>query len=219
MDTTTAPLRHIKAATSRQDAETAATIVAAAFAALDATRWLVPDAGARTMVLKDVFGIVVEHAQVHGQVDLLVQPSAGGCADGEVVLGAAVWFHHDHPIPPPAGYDQRLQEAAGPHTPRFHTLDRLFEYHHPVGDHHHYLAFLAALPASQGLQVGSALLRHHHAGLASLEMPAYLEAAGTRTCDLYRRHGYHRVGPSFEVPNGATFYPMWRTPNAPKAQR
>lgn len=218
MDTATVPLRHIRAAENEQDIAAAVTIVASAFTSLDATAWLVPEPAQRTTILRDVFTIVIEHAQLHGRVDLLIQPPAEGCADGSSAVGAAVWLYHDQPVPEPVDYDERLQQAAGPYTDHFRTLDLLFENHHPVRKHH-YLAFLAALPEHQGAKVGSNLLLHHHAGLAALNMPSYLEAANPQTRELYLRNGYLPQGEPFELPNGARFFPMWRTPYAPGDER
>jgi len=204
--------RLIRSAADDQDLDAAAAIVAEAFSSLQATAWLVPEPDRRMIILTDVFRILVRHARDHGQVDLLVQMPKVGGARGRHSIGAAVWFHRDHEIPPPADYSHRLREAAGEYTSRFEILDRLFNEHHPDQSHHH-LALLAVVPNCQGKGAGSALLQHHHAGLVLQEMPAYLEASNLQSRDLYLDHGYRAHGQPFSLPNGATFHPMWRTPS------
>ncbi|SIN42556.1 GNAT family N-acetyltransferase [Micromonospora cremea] len=174
--------------------------IAQAFAALEVTRWLVPDASKREAVLAGNVEILVEHAMRHG----LVYASADRAA-------VAVWFHSvGEPAPPPPDYDARLAAACGEWTDRFEHLDELFAANHPHPDHHH-LAFLAVEPERQGQGLGTALLVHHHAWLDANGMPGYLEASSTRSRDLYVQHGY-RAGEPFRLPDGTPFWPMWREP-------
>jgi GNAT superfamily N-acetyltransferase len=182
------------------DASTVAHLIAEAFFPLDASRWLVPDPDHRHAAMAGQFTILVEHALTFGHVDLLTDTTA-----------AAVWLHYTRPLPPPVEYDQRLTRVCGVYTDRFRTLDALFEAHHPTESHHH-LAMLAVAPQHQGTGRGSALLRHHHAALDQQGLPAYLEAAGIRSADLYHREGYQRHNQPFSLPNNARFYPMWRNP-------
>lgn len=181
------------------DVEAVCALVAEAFWPLEASAWLVPEPSARAGVLAANFRIVVEHALEYGTVDLL--------ADGTAV---AVWVRRERPIPPPRDYDQRLAVACGQHVDRFRILDDLFEAHHPPQPHHH-LALLAVRPEYQGTGRGTALLDHHHVQLDFLVLPSYLEAASWRSAELYARNGYRRR-PSFALPNGASFHPMWRDP-------
>ncbi|MEV4544128.1 GNAT family N-acetyltransferase [Micromonospora echinaurantiaca] len=174
--------------------------IAEAFLVLDATRWLVPDAGRRQAVLARNFEILVDHAMRHGLVY--------GTEDRDAV---AVWFPSvGEPVPPPVDYAARLAAACGEWTERFAHLDELFAANHPHPDHHH-LAFLAVRPARQGQGLGTALLRHHHAWLDAHGVPGYLEASSELSRDLYARHGY-RVAEPFRLPDGTPFWPMWRDP-------
>lgn len=175
--------------------------VAAAFLVLDASRWLVPDAGKREVVLAGQFEIVVDHAMRHGLVF--------GATD---LTGVAVWLPSigASPTPPPSDYDARLAAACGEWRDRFAHLDELFAANHPQPDHHH-LAFLAVQPDRQGQGVGSALLRHHHAWLDAKRMPGYLEASSELGVELYAKHGY-QVREPFRLPDGTPFWPMWREP-------
>ncbi|MCM0676194.1 GNAT family N-acetyltransferase [Micromonospora phytophila] len=174
--------------------------IAEAFMALDAPRWLVPDASKREAVLAGQFEILVDHAMRHGLVH----------ATGDRA-GVAVWFPSvGEPAPPPEDYDARLAAACGEWTERFVHLDELFAANHPHPDHHH-LALLAVTPWRQGQGLGSALLRHHHAVLDAEGVPGYLEASSVSSRDLYARHGY-RVAEPFRLPDGTPFWPMWREP-------
>jgi GNAT superfamily N-acetyltransferase len=218
MSTQPTTRRHIYAARTSSDVQAATAIIAEAFTALAACEWLVPDRERRRDVLAGVFEILVLHALDHGHIDLLTQAPADGeaartgegCTGEGAGIGAAVWFHHDHPIPPPPDYDERLRQAAGEHTERFQVLDEMFDAHHPHALAHHHLAFLAVLPAHQGTLIGSALLTHHQGRLSAEGMPAYLESSTPDSRRLYSTHGYRDCDQPFALPNGAPFYPMWR---------
>lgn len=203
--------RLVRSATSNQDFDAVASIVAETFCSLQAATWLIPGPERRMTILTSVFRIWVRHARDHGQVDLLVQIAKIGDKIGRRELGAAVWFYRDHEIPLPAAYSHRLREAAGEYASRFEVLDRLFDEHRPEQSHHQ-LVLLATVPGYQGEGVSSALLQHHHADLALREMPAYVTALNARNSDLYVNHGYRAYGQPFSIPNGAAFQPMWRTP-------
>ncbi|GAA3148410.1 GNAT family N-acetyltransferase [Nonomuraea roseoviolacea] len=184
------------------DVPRVAELIATAFEPLAAVSYLVPEPRGRHEIMTADFRILVEQAVRHGEIDLIDDAPA-----------VAVWFPRVGPLPEPPGYEQRLAAAAGPWLERFLLLDSLFDKHHPDEPHHH-LAFLAVHPARQGRGLGSALLRHHHARLGGL--PAYLEASSPRSRDLYLRHGY-RPRETFALPDGATFWPMWRPGDAPSA--
>ena len=87
---------------------------------------------------------------------------------------------------------------------------------HPRGPAHLYLALLAVRPDHQGRGLGSRLLAHRHAVLDRIGLPAYLEAADTRSRALYARHGYTDHGEPLTLPRtGEAMYPMWREPHQP----
>lgn len=173
-----------------------AELIATAFAGLEAVPYLVPEPAERVGVLTANFRIFVEYAMEHGEVDVIDEGPA-----------AAVWIARTAELPEPPDYDERLAEATGECVDRFRVLDALFDKHHPHEPHHH-LAFLAVHPEHQGRGMGTALLDHHHATLGGVA--AYLEASSTRSRDLYLRHGYQLRTP-FALPNGALFWPMWRS--------
>lgn len=206
-----------------QDVPAAAQTVARAFAALDASAWLVPDPDRRLVVLSEVFAITLEHALVHGRVDLAFRtpmprvPATGvpavtsEAAAGPDPVGVAVWFNRTRPLPPPAQYEQRLWEFARQDYPSFAELNLLFDTHHSDGPHHH-LALLAVRPGHQGQGIGARLLRAHHERLDTTGLPSYLEAADEDSARLYQRHGYQPHGQQFRFGPRAVFTPMWRNP-------
>ncbi len=188
----------------------ATNVVAGAFYGLQATEWLVEKEQERTRRLQAVFRIDIEHAEQHGQVQLLDRARVD---DGsrDAGIGAAVWVDRTGDVAQPPNFEARLRAAAGPYADRFLHLGELLDKHHPTDPHHH-LAFLAAVP--QGMGIGSSLLRHHHAYLDVHGIAAYLEASSPESAKLYQRWGYRPVGSPFDLPNGALFYPMWRDPKA-----
>jgi GNAT superfamily N-acetyltransferase len=189
-----------------KDATPAAELIADAFSTLDATAWLVPDPQERARVLPAHFEIYVDHALTHGEIHLIEDDA------GELVA-AAVWFPQiTGPGPQPDNYGDQLLAACGPHIDRFRTLDRLFDDNHPSIYPHHHLAYLATRPDQQRRGLGSALLRLHHSRLDHFGAPAFLQASSERARKLYERHGYESVGEPFHLPNGATFWSMWREP-------
>ncbi|MEV0587039.1 GNAT family N-acetyltransferase [Nonomuraea sp. NPDC050310] len=170
-------------------------LVATAFQPLKAVNYLLPDPAGRQEIMAANFRILVEHAMLHGHVDVLDEGPA-----------VAVWFHNDREVPDPPDYDVRQAAAVGDNVERFRVLDELFGKNHPHEPHHH-LAFLAVHPESQGRGLGSRLMEHHHAELGGL--PAYLEASSPSSRALYLRHGYE-PRETFALPDGTLFWPMWR---------
>lgn len=179
-------------------------LIGKAFQPLQAACWLVPDPDRRARILPANFRIHVEHALLVGRVHVTADRSA-----------AAVWFPRDsdQPLPEPVNYQQRLAAACGEATERFRQLDELFDRHHPTKPHHH-LALLGVHPDRQRQGLGSALLRHYHAGLDAKGVAAYLEASSPESRDLYLRHGYEVMGGAFRLPDGTPMWPMWRPPAA-----
>jgi ribosomal protein S18 acetylase RimI-like enzyme len=174
-------------------------LIATSFAGMNTTDWIFSgDREAQVPVLGAQFALLVEHALKFGTV----YTAAGGA-------GVAVWFDNTQEYPWIEGYDERLQEIAGPHYPRVSALDSAFSAHHPHDPHHH-LALLAVHPDRQDRGIGSALLAHHHAILDREGIPAFLETSTDNAKALYQRHGYQPL-PSYDLPDGGpAFHPMWR---------
>jgi ribosomal protein S18 acetylase RimI-like enzyme len=178
------------------DAPAAAGIIADAFQHLDVAAWLVPDeAQRRSMVERDML-IWTTHALKHGLISLTID-----------LTGVAVWFPTAEPVPAPDDYDAQLDTACGSFADRFRQLDETFEAHHPLGDPHHHLAFLAVRPGHQRDGIGTALLHHHHEMYPDVAM--YLEASSRSSRALYLRHGYLDRG-RFTLPDGPPLWAMWR---------
>ena len=184
------------------DADTLSYLIAQAFRHLPPSRWLIGDPAARRAVLPSYFRIYVEHALATGIVHTTPDRIAAG-----------LWLPVSVSGPDPAvGYDARLAAATGRWHSQFAAFDAALDRHHPAGTAHHHLALLAVHPDQQGQGTGSLLLAAHHAALDQDGIPAYLEAATTRTRRLYARHGYV-LGSSalIRLPgDGPLMWPMWR---------
>ncbi|WP_051386477.1 GNAT family N-acetyltransferase [Actinokineospora inagensis] len=180
------------------DVDRCAGVVAASFASLPQTAWLIDTPADRVPVLAADFAIFVAHAVEFGHVDVL----------GDHAV--AVWFYRDRELPAPADYDARVAAATGRYAERFHLLDAAFDGHHPVAPHHH-LALLAVEPGYQNQGLGVALLRHHHAWLDAEGVSAFLEASTVESVRLYRREGYEAMGEAYGLPDGGPLmWPLWR---------
>ncbi|PWR12257.1 hypothetical protein DKT69_24500 [Micromonospora sicca] len=160
--------------------------------------WLVPDDDRRRQVLTAISAVWVEHALLFGEVYLLVDRSA-----------TAVWFHRHRPIPPPAGYRERLAHACGDHLDRFRALDRVLKAHRPADAHNH-LAFLAVPSATWRHARATALLARSLVRMDRL-VPSYVEATTLAEAALYVRHGFTACDP-FVLPDGTTVHALWRRP-------
>ncbi|HEV2375988.1 MAG TPA: GNAT family N-acetyltransferase [Streptosporangiaceae bacterium] len=188
------------------DTDTLSHVIAAAFHDLAPSLWLVTDTDDRRRVFPGYFRIYVEHALEQG----IAYTNPGR-------TGVALWLPlGDGPPAPDPGYVTRLAAATSPWTARFQAFDTALDGHHPTGIPHHHLAILAVHPDHQAQRIGTALLDAHHAALDADGTPAYLEASGQRTRDLYLAHGYRDCGYPIELPGGPAMYPMWRRPRLPR---
>ncbi len=182
------------------DLDRLAHVIAAAFADLPPSRWLVPEPGERGRIFPEYFRLYLEHGLRDGQLHTTSTRDA-----------VAIWL----PVAskPPAAlddYDARLAAITGRWLSRFRTFDALLDEHHPTGVRHDWLAILAVHPDRQRQGIGGALLEHHHGPLDREGVPAYLEASDSANVRLYRRHGFAEFGESIRLPGGAEMYPMWR---------
>ncbi|MBN1173074.1 MAG: GNAT family N-acetyltransferase [Micromonosporaceae bacterium] len=193
------PAHGIRPAVPGEAAAVAETI-ACAFEPLDMTGWLVPDRGDRVRIMTGFLQLTVEHALVHGTVDII----------GDL-FGVAVWLPSH--APDIDGYDRRLEEACGVYADRFRALDTAMHTAHPTGRPHEYLPFIAVRRQVQTRGLGNALLDHHHTLLDLRGVPSYLEAASPDSARLYRRHGYESINNVFgPAGSDARLRPMWREP-------
>ncbi len=105
--------------------------------------------------------------------------------------------------------------STGRWATRFTTFDTVLDRHHPIRLAYDLLAILAVRPDRQDQGVGSALLRAYHQIIDRDEGTlAYLDAAGPRSRQLYRRHGYLPCGLFYLPEDGPAFYPMARPPQS-----
>lgn len=185
-------------------------VIADAFHDLPQSQWLVPDPDARQRILPGYFQLLTEQAMDTGTVHTTTDRVA-----------AALWI----PVSPkgasqPDDYPARLAARTGQWADRFATFDAVLDRHHPRGAAYHYLAILAVHPDRQGEGIGSALLRAYHDILDSEpDALAYLEAAGMRSRQLYRRHGYLPSGAFYLPGDGPGMWPMVKPPRSRSSRR
>jgi hypothetical protein len=189
------------------DLDHASKLIAAAFFDLEASEWLVPDAGWRRAVYARFFRLAY------------VQP---GLSTGKVYLtgdrlAAAVWLPVDgQESGPDPGLETALEELTGPYYKHFAEFDRLLgEAHAPHLDTpHDFLGVIGAHPAVWRQGNARALMGKHLRCLDERGRPSYLEAANATLVGVWGRFGYVPTDRVIELPNGHLMYPMWREPRS-----
>ncbi|MEV4656655.1 hypothetical protein [Micromonospora sp. NPDC049301] len=158
--------------------------------------WLVPDERRRPVVLAAVARIWTEHALLFGDAFLLPDGTA-----------ATVWFHRYRPIPPPAGYVDRLAVACGTHQNRFRMFDQALATRRPTEAHNHLALLVARGPATS--HRAAAVLTGAQHWMDTLNLPTYAEVFNDADRDLFQRHGYtHRD--AIPIHGHTTTHAMWR---------
>ncbi|GAA0490733.1 hypothetical protein Ade02nite_23570 [Paractinoplanes deccanensis] len=182
-----------------RDLEPVIKLMATAFTYSIHGPWLISDEHARHQVLHRFFRIIVPHAMVHAQVDVIGAGQA-----------AAIWYRLDGTQGPRIpGFKSRLAEATGEHLGRFVELAKTRAAHHPSGRHDH-LAYLAVQPGSRRQGLGSQLLDHHHRLLDRKGRHAFVEATTNADSLLFARHGYDPIDLYVPGSGGPPLYQMWR---------
>jgi ribosomal protein S18 acetylase RimI-like enzyme len=169
-------------------ARRAGEVIAAAFADLPPTRWLLSNhaSATRPRVLRDYFTLQVQWAL------------RSGCGRVEMVVdeAVAVWVRSDPTAPPRplAGYEELLRRACDGKPERFEALEKAFVQHHPADPVDH-LMFLAVRSTSQRSGLGTGLLLHGLARLDKQGREGFLEATTADNVGFYERHGFHGFPP------------------------
>ncbi len=180
-------------------------VIADVFTDLPQSEWLIGDPDARRQILPGYFLLLIEAALTSGTVYTTTDRA-----------GAALWMHVSPDRTSPSDdYATRLAAATGRWASRFAAFDAVLDRHHPSSCSYDLLAILAVHPDRQGQGIGSALLRAHHQVLDRGEGTlGYLDAAGPRSRQLYRRHGYLPSGLFYLPEDGPAMYPMARPPQS-----
>ena len=173
-------------------------LIALAFVADPAVRWLYPDSRAYLANFPRFVKAFGGHAFAHGSAHLVKRSAA------------ALW------LPPGVEPDEEalislLQSTiseSGQETV-FGVLEEMGRFHPEVP--HWYLPLIGTDPALQGKGHGSSLLRHALSICDAEKMPAYLEATSARNVPLYRRHGFEAIG-TIRVGTAPPITPMLRQP-------
>jgi len=184
---------------TEMDREPAIQVLARAFEADPAVRWMYPDAQQYGTNFPPFVMAFAGRAFAAGTADV---------ADG--FRGAALW------LPPGVQPDEErlveLLERSVQDDRReavFAILEQMGRYH-PAGPHWH-LPLIGVDPAHQGNGLGSELLRHGLERCDRARLPAYLESSNPRNLPLYERHGFTVMG-RIQVAGSPPIVPMMRMP-------
>jgi GNAT superfamily N-acetyltransferase len=189
------------------DLDVLSRVIADASCDLAPSRWLIADPGARAEIFPRYFRLYLEDAMASGIVYTTPDRTAAALRvyAGEEGAGQA------------DGYGTRLAAVTRRWTGRFAAFDATLDRHQPAGVAHWHLIILAVRPDRQGRGHGTALLRAGHARLDDQGLPAYLEASGSRSRDLYLAPGYELRpdAPFYLLEGGPPVWPMMRKPVVP----
>jgi GNAT superfamily N-acetyltransferase len=185
-------------AATKDDAATCVSVIALAFAADPAARWLYPDPHEFLECFPRFIWAFGGRAFAHGSAYRVGHHAA------------ALW------LPPGVEGDDEALLALLEETVPEGRRDRLFEImqdmasYHPE-EPHWYLPLIGTHPAQQGKGCGAALLAHMTAICDRQAMPAFLEATSARSVPLYQRHGFEVLG-EISKEGSPALTPMLREP-------
>ncbi|HXV01583.1 MAG TPA: GNAT family N-acetyltransferase [Caulobacteraceae bacterium] len=189
------PAAILKAGTD--EIEATVDVLALAFSADPAMRYLWPDAHAFLASFPRLARAFGGRAFEHG--------AAYRAENGE---GAALW------LPPGVEPDQEalgeiIESTVAPaaRDEAYGTLEQMAAYHPTTT--HWYLPMIGVDPARQGQGVGSALLKHVLREVDAAGLPAYLESSNAKNVPLYERHGFEVMG-QIQAGGFPTLWPMLR---------
>ena len=131
--------------------------------------------------------------------------------------GAALWAPPGSWRLPPAEILKETSasiKAFGRNLPRALRVLNQVEGLHPKEPHHWYLGYLGTRCDSQGMGLGSAMLREVLAQADDSRTPAYLESSNEKNLTLYERHGFRVVEEIKALGTGPSIYRMWRDPQS-----
>jgi GNAT superfamily N-acetyltransferase len=185
--------------TSSAELERAVAVIALAFTADPAFRWIFPDPDRYLRYFPAFVRVLAATAVEHGTAF-----QAGDCT------AAALW------LPPLATPDRSAMSAImreGVATDRhaeFFTYAERMASHRP-SEPYWWLPFIGVDPLHRHQGLGSALLRHALLRCDRDHMPAHLETSNPANLPLYERHGFESLG-SFQVGSSPIVFPMRRAP-------
>ncbi len=170
--------------------------------------WAIPDSRQRFDVMRDFYRLFLERTWIENGI---VELAGRGAA-------VAVWLAIDAATPGTleiAALDAAVERVTGKFASRIAVVYEAMAAAHPTV-HHHYLPWIGTRPERQGEGLGSHLLRQGLARSDAAGAPVYLDASAPRNRVLYERHGF-RVTHEHHLPDGPTFWGMWRDPATPVA--
>ncbi|MDT4934638.1 MAG: hypothetical protein QOK11_2530 [Pseudonocardiales bacterium] len=169
--------------------------------------WLFPDAAHYTRYSAGYFTCYVELALERGHVW-----TTGDTVGALVSMPNAVrkQCQHDTTV------RDRIARAAGPCAERAAILDEALQTRRRESPEHEHLTWIGVAPEHRGCGIDDQLL-HAFARLAEQhDRPIYAESRGEHAAELYRRHGYERLGQTI-TPRSCDIeiQPLWREPVLP----
>jgi ribosomal protein S18 acetylase RimI-like enzyme len=195
----------VRVATAADRPDTAR-LLARAFIDDPAMAYLFPDAAGRAGRLDKFFATI-------GRSDAVTDGWTLALDAAGKPVAAAIWR-------PPGAWQTRLWtmlpllpallSTFGTGLRRALALQSVLEAHHPQVPHW-YLQFAGCDPCAQGQGFGGAAIRARLAQCDTQGLPAALETATPGNLGLYQALGFAITG-SHIVPNGPTFWNMWREP-------
>jgi ribosomal protein S18 acetylase RimI-like enzyme len=186
------------------DAGPAADTLAAALSEDPTVVWAIPDSRRRLDIMRDFYRLFLERTWIR---DGIVELAGDGAA-------VAVWLASDATAPSTqemAALEAGVQRVTGEFAWRVAVVFEVMGAAHPTVTHA-YLPWIGTCPERQGEGLGSRLLRQGLARSDAAGTPVYLDASAPRNRVLYERHGF-RVTHEHRLPDGPTFWGMWRDPS------
>jgi len=185
------------------DADTAAGVLAEAFADDPVTRWHFPDPQRRRVLLPGFFMLFVRRALLDG--GLLI----AGAGQGVRIFTAPTTVSENDGTS--LSFEASVAEQTGPDAARTIELLRLLDARHPQDEPHYHLVFSAVPRQLQGSGIGTATLRHVLRRADVDQVGVYVESSTPRSQRLVMRHGFTPLAP-ITLPGGPSLYPSWRAP-------
>jgi ribosomal protein S18 acetylase RimI-like enzyme len=169
--------------------------------------WIFPDEAMRRRRLPRLFAVLLRRHYLAGRATELV-------ADGDQILGGAMWAAPGRRVPPvwrQLAAVPSMAWALGSRLAVAAEASAAISRTHPQ-EPHWYLSGIGTEPARQRTGVGGLLLTSRLSRCDATGMTAYLESSKRSNVGYYERFGF-AVTAEIQVPGGGpTLWPMTRLP-------
>ena len=169
--------------------------------------WLFPDADHYTRYSPDYYACYVELAIERGHVW-----TTGDTIGALVSMPGSAWKQSHHHTTVRHG----IAHAAAPWASRAAVLEDALRASRPGSLDHEYLTWMGVAPEHRSCGIDDQLLHAFTCLAEQDDRPIYAEARGDSAANLYRRHGYERLGLAITLPDcDIEIQPLWREPVLP----